>query len=130
MADMPEPRWRDDDRAWKNNILSFMDMAAHMRSSARADEQPVSDRARAVAVAVFYTAANHNTVFRAPLPTQIHAWAQTFDCDESGCREWLTVDLATRAVDAHFSESTDGRMLPAHVLRKAAVLKLEEGVDS
>src|SRR5690606_34431083 len=122
-GDMPEPRWHDDDREWKANITQFgADWDVAMKA------HPVSDRARAVAVAVFYTAANYNTVYRAPIPFQIYTRAQVFDCGYDGCRHWLTVDVAVRAVDEHFAEPTDGRILPAHVLRKAAVLKLSEEV--
>lgn len=122
MGDIPEPRWRDSDLEWKRNIWFFMDLGAREFWNQYMRDNPIPGQARAVATAVFYTAASYNTAYVAPLPIQIYTWAQTFDCD------WLTVDLAVRAVEEHFAESEDGRLLPSHVLRKAAVLKLTEGV--
>lgn len=85
----------------------------------------VSDRAKAVATAVFYAAADLNTRSRAPLPAQINAWAEVFDGSESGGMDWLTPEFATEAVRAHFAQSTDGHMLPFHVLGEAAFIRLE-----
>ncbi|WP_280482233.1 hypothetical protein [Nocardia cyriacigeorgica] len=90
------------------------------------DFPPVTTRALAVATAVFHAASYWNQMFWSPTELQLFAWAQIFDCGPSGCKEWLTVDLAERAVHAHFRESITGHMLPAHVLHEAAILKLEE----
>ncbi|MFC9768631.1 hypothetical protein [Rhodococcus jostii] len=111
----PGPRWHGDDRDWKANIG---------RPDPAECEPPISPRARAVATAVFYAAADHNTIFRAPWPIQIHSWGRVFDCGPLGCMEWLTVDLAVEAVTAHFTQSIDGRMLPFHVVREATFLRL------
>lgn len=126
MADMPEPVWHDDDREWKRRIEDTANLGRGFADFERTTlDRPVSDRARAVAIAVFYTAAEYNTGYRAPLAVQVHSWAEIFDCSPSiGCMHWLTVDLAIAAVREHFAESADGRILPAHVIRKAAVLKL------
>lgn len=116
-----EPTWHGDDNEWKANIEGW----ANLSPNGEVPPVEVSDRANAVATAVFYTAADFNTLYRAPLPAQINAWAEIFDRSESGDMDWLTPELATEAVRAHFAQSTDGRMLPFHVLREAAFIRLE-----
>ncbi|MEV0031401.1 hypothetical protein [Nocardia sp. NPDC050793] len=106
------PIFRGDPGEWARGILAW---------GAPPELEPVTARARAVAVAVFYAAADWSQIFGAPVEFQIHAWAVIFDRFD-----WLTVDLAERAVHAHFRESITGQMLPAHVIQGAAVLKLEE----
>lgn len=73
---------------------------------------PVVGRALAVATAVFHAASYWSQMFWAPTKLQLYVWAQAFDCGPSGCMDWLTVDLAERAVHAHFRESITGFMLP------------------
>jgi hypothetical protein len=124
---IPEPEWRGDHKEWKAKIEGWASMTPNGEGS---PEVEVSDRAKAVATAVFYTAADFNTLYRAPLPTQINAWAEIFDHSESGSMDWLTPELATEAVRAHFAQSTDGQMLPFHVLREAAFIQLGQGNDN
>ncbi|MEU6580638.1 hypothetical protein [Nocardia sp. NPDC046763] len=113
----PGPRWHGDHEAWKRSILSY---------GTPLEEDPVSDRARDVAVAVFQVAARYNTLFVDPLECQIYAWAWIFDCTPGrACRCWLTAGFAVAAVRAHFAKSQDGRMLPSNVLCEAGLLRLE-----
>jgi hypothetical protein len=110
-----EPIFRGNPADWQNQILQFGRLP---------ELPPVTTQAWAVATAVFYAAADWSVLFRSPLPFQIHVWAHAFD--HTG--DWLTVDLAERAVHAHFRQSITGHMLPAHVINGAAVLKLEQEV--
>ena len=121
---IPEPEWHGDHEEWKAKIEGWANLTPDGEGP---PEVEVSDRAQAVATAVFYTAADFNTLYRAPLPKQINAWAEIFDCSESEsrCMCWLTVELAVEAVQAHFAQSTDGRMLPFDVLREASFIRLE-----
>lgn len=116
-----EPKWHGDHQEWKRNIRSLQSLS----ETARPYFEPVSARAQAVAVAVFHAAGDYNSLYWSPLPEQLNAWAAIFDCNERDCRDWLTVELADRAVREHFSESIDGRIMPAHVLQRVAVLHLE-----
>ena len=94
-------------------LASFRDMGVE---PTELDDLVVSPTAhgRMVATAVFYTAADYNTAFIAPLKIQINAWGASFDL-----APWLSADLATRAVHAHFAQSTDGRMVPGCVIAQA-----------
>lgn len=120
MADMPQPKWAGDHQEWKRNIRSW---------GADPHITPVTQRAQAVATIVFHAAADYNTLYVAPLPEQLNAWAAVFDCTARDCMDWLTVDLAERAVREFFAHSTDGRLMPAHVIQKAAVIRLEDEVN-
>lgn len=111
-----EPIFRGDPTAWQQDILAFGPM----------ELPPVTAQAWSVATAVFYAAADWSEMFRSPIPLQIHMWAHVFECSES--TDWLTVELAERAVHAHFRQSITGHILPAHVISGAAVLKLEQEV--
>lgn len=110
------PIFRDTPGRWAQEILStgsFPEIPA------------VSERAWSIAVAVFYAAGNWSETYQAPADFQIHAWAHLFE--HAHCLEWLTVDLAERAVHAYFRESITGHLLPAHVIQGAAIIKLEQG---
>jgi hypothetical protein len=109
------PIFRGDPKAWQRDILAF----GHLP-----ELPPVTAQAWSVATAVFYAAADWSEMFASPMPFQIHMWAHVFECSES--TDWLTVDLAERAVHAHFRQSITGHMLPAHVIQGAAILKLQE----
>ncbi|WP_143876087.1 hypothetical protein [Nocardia fluminea] len=87
---------------------------------------PISDHARAVAVAVFRAAAVWKYGFWAPTEAHILAWGGLFDSSPRRDMSWLTVDLAERAVTEHFRTSVTGWFLPADVLRGAALLRLEQ----
>lgn len=113
----PEPIWRGDHHAWHRSILSY--------GVPPLPKEPISSRARAVAVTVFHAASYWNSLFCAPLECQIQNWAVLFDSSHRGQMEWLTVDLAERAVHAYFRESITGRLLPACVIQGAAILRLE-----
>jgi hypothetical protein len=111
-----EPIWRGDHEDWKRSLLSFGEPSSDLYGTL------VSDHGRAVAIAVFHRAADWNSIYRAPHPYQIHLWGSIFDHD------WLTIDLAERAVDQHFEAEIIGRMLPFDVLSKATYIRLEEGL--
>ncbi|MFE3081805.1 hypothetical protein [Nocardia tengchongensis] len=113
----PDPIFRGDPKDWQNAILSY---------GTPTETPPVSAKARAIAAAVFYAAAQWNEMFSAPASYQIHAWALLFDSPKF---DWLTIDLAERAVHAYFRTAIVGHMLPGHVLNGAAVLALEGACD-
>ena len=111
-----EAKWTDSHHEWKEAINQayawedgFTGLAIDMC------ELPVSARAQAAARAAFYAAADYNTLFEAPLPQQIHAWAEVFEPNE-----WLTPALAMEAVRRHMGHSEDGSLLPSDVLHRAA----------
>jgi hypothetical protein len=114
MRSPSEPIWRGDHEAWKRDITVFGE--PHLPV-----DQPTTHHGRAIAIAVFYRAANWNTLFLAPLDLQIWAWARVLDLD------WLSVDLAERAVDKHFEAEVLGWMMPFDVIANATYLLLEEG---
>jgi hypothetical protein len=124
-AYLPEPIWRDDDQAWKERIRE----ANRLAGGAPRPRRPISPATRAIAVAVFYVAADFNTAYRAPLEEQIEAWAECFASPEC---DWLRVDLAMRAVVAHFLKSArsetfhGGRLLPGDVLASARWLRARQ----
>ncbi|MET9286475.1 hypothetical protein [Nocardia beijingensis] len=86
---------------------------------------PLTDDDRGVARAVLYTAADYNTGFSAAPENVVVAWARTLCIAHNVemCvdyrRSWMTVDLAVRAVHAHFAQSADGRMLPGDIIHTA-----------
>lgn len=120
----PAPRWHDDPDTWADTVTSARDMADAMRDE---DGIPLTlDRlliefpsycshGLAVATMVFYTAANYNTVFSRPHPMILRSWAEIY----STHAHWMSLEVAEAAVNAHFGASTDGRMLPAHVIAEA-----------
>lgn len=120
-----EPIWHGSDRAWKSGIQTALSFAGAVHDLI----EPVTERAQVVAATVFYVAADFNTLFRAPTSLQINLWAQIFDgghVEQRGGLEWLTPQLAERAVRRHFSQSVDGMMLPADILANAGSIRLEE----
>ncbi|WP_280412654.1 hypothetical protein [Nocardia asiatica] len=121
----PQPIWRDDTRQWQRNIVDLHQACARLGGGAIAREPKASAYARAIATAVFYTASQWHESFQAPIETQINVWASAFEY--GGVKEWLTIDLAVRAVHAHFRQSITGYMLPSHAIQAAALLKLEAG---
>jgi uncharacterized membrane protein len=109
---LPErPIFRGDPADWHRNILAYGPL----------EIPAVTSEAVAIATAVFYAAANWSEMFRSPLKIQLYMWAHLFE----DFTDWLTIDLAERAVHAHFRQSITGHMLPAHVINGAAILKLE-----
>lgn len=117
--------------SWYSNALPdrpiFVGDAAEWHANILALGPPrlptVSARARAVSMAVFHAAAVWHQMFWSPIEFQLLSWAQLFD--QPGM-EWLTIDLAERAVNEFFRQSITGYMLPGHVVQGAAVLLLEE----
>lgn len=126
---MAEPRWHDDHEAWKANIRQWDAIAGETGRRYMA-MFPVTNRALEVATTVFYYAADCNTLYRAPMRMQIHAWARIFDSNETRDMEWLTPELATAAVHAHFAQCDDGHIMPADVLQQAALLRLEQEANN
>lgn len=104
-----EPRWRDDHEAWRQSIDEWSRMGGGLTP-----DQPTIEY-RAVAIAIFHTAAQYNTGFINPHPTVIATWAYLYQTYHG----WLTIDLAERSVHAHFAQSNDGRMVPADVILQA-----------
>lgn len=108
------PIFRDTPGRWQRELLAW---------GPPPEMDPVTPQARAIAVAVFYAAAEWSETYWRPVEFQICIWAHAFEsATDAG---WLTVDLAERAVHAHMRESLLGHLLPAHVIQGAAVLKLE-----
>ena len=114
MRSPSEPIWRGDHTEWTRAILWLGVGNLHR-------PPPISDQARAVALAVFHRAADWNTLYRAPHELTIHMWGCVLD------NGWLTIDLAERAVDQHFESDLIGRMMPFHILSNATLIKLAEG---
>jgi hypothetical protein len=108
------PIFVGDPTEWRANILSYGQPKLPVATT----------QARSIATAVFRAAAVWNEMFWSPLEFQILNWAVLFDRPD--ITEWLTIDLAERAVDEHFRQSLTGQMLPGHVIQRAAVLRLEE----
>lgn len=112
-----KPIFVGDPAEWRANILAYgMPLT-----------RPVSPRAHAIAVAVFRAAAVWNQMFWAPADFQVSVWAELFDRPDL---DWLTIDLAERAVNEHFRAAIVGHMVPGHVIQRAAVLLLEQEAQS
>ncbi|WP_454199532.1 hypothetical protein [Nocardia sp. Marseille-Q1738] len=110
------PIFVGDPAEWQANILSWGQPKLPV----------VTTQSRAIAAAVFRAAAVWNEMFWSPMDFQVLNWAVLFDRPDM---EWLTIDLAERAVNEHFRQSITGQMLPGHVIQRAAVLRLEEEVQ-
>lgn len=119
-----EPRWHGDPDAWSENVLATMRMTDELCDSPLTlDRLSVEfptycDHGMAIATIVFYTAAHYNTLFSRPHPMILRTWAHLYGTHA----HWMTVAVAEAAVHAHFATSTDGRMLPGHVIAEAKKL--------
>ena len=124
----PQPIFGDSSRHWQKGILETQAIGERLTGHRASRTPRASARARAIATAVFYTASEWHRAFEAPLDTQIDTWGSVFEHGDN--TDWLTIDLAVRAVHAHFRQSILGHMLPAHVLHQAAIIKLEQEANN
>lgn len=88
-----------------------------------------SQRSLDVAGTVFRTAASHDERFTNPIPLLVYAWAEIYDCDETRCMDWLTPELARRAVESFYQVDPTGHLLPASVIVQAGLLRLEDSAQ-